>query len=208
MAASEVERDQLTPEANWRRGGLLTDLLSRLVALRLWKIPIIPTLVVVVMLVPAWLVISVPLGLGLQTLMGIGSFGLAMWLRRYEGHLISIALMVLSLVTSFRYMYWRLTETMPYTEPTANWVDIIAGTGLIVAELYALLVLILGFFQVLWPLHRKPTPLPADTSLWPTVDVYIPTYNEPMSVVRPTVLAAQDLDWPADKLNIYVLDDG
>lgn len=208
MAKEDIEHDQLTPEADWRTGGLLTEVLGALVALRLWKIPLVPTLVVLAAMVPAWLVISVPLGLGLQTLMGLGTFGLAMWLRRYEGHVISMALMVLSVITSFRYMYWRLTETMPYSEPTANWVDMVAGTGLIVAELYALIVLLLGFIQVLWPLHRKPVPLPADTSLWPTVDVYIPTYNEPMSVVRPTVLAAQDLDWPADKLNIYVLDDG
>jgi cellulose synthase (UDP-forming) len=34
-------------------------------------------------------------------------------------------------------------------------------------------------------------PLPDDMSQWPTVDVYIPTYNEPLDVVRDTVLAAQ-----------------
>ena len=27
-------------------------------------------------------------------------------------------------------------------------------------------------------------------------------------MVRPTVLAALDMDWPADKLNVYILDDG
>src|SRR5690606_19833411 len=41
-----------------------------------------------------------------------------------------------------------------------------------------------------------------------TVDVYIPTYNEDLSVVRPTVFAAMGLDWPSDKLRIYILDDG
>jgi cellulose synthase (UDP-forming) len=40
------------------------------------------------------------------------------------------------------------------------------------------------------------------------VDVFIPTYNEPLEVVRPTVLAALALDWPADKLRVYILDDG
>ncbi len=43
---------------------------------------------------------------------------------------------------------------------------------------------------------------------WPTVDVFIPTYNEPLSVVRPTVLAAMALDWPADRFKVYLLDDG
>jgi cellulose synthase (UDP-forming) len=61
---------------------------------------------------------------------------------------------------------------------------------------------------VLRPLERKPVPLPDDQEAWPSVDVFIPTYNEPLSVVRATVLAASVLDWPEDKLNVYLLDDG
>jgi cellulose synthase (UDP-forming) len=89
-----------------------------------------------------------------------------------------------------------------------NLLDLVLGTGLLGAEIYAFVVLLLGYIQTAWPLERKPHPLPEDTSLWPTVDVFIPTYNEPLSVVRPTVLAAQSIDWPPDKINIYVLDDG
>ncbi|MGT2491175.1 glycosyltransferase [Cupriavidus basilensis] len=40
------------------------------------------------------------------------------------------------------------------------------------------------------------------------MDIFIPTYNEPLSVVKPTVFAAMSLDWPRDKINVYVLDDG
>ena len=54
----------------------------------------------------------------------------------------------------------------------------------------------------------RPVELPEDGALWPTVDVFIPRYNESLSVVKPTVLAALGLDWPASKLNVYVLDDG
>ena len=50
--------------------------------------------------------------------------------------------------------------------------------------------------------------MPEDISLWPTVDVYVPTYNEPMSIVRATVLGAIAIDWPPEKLRIYLLDDG
>src|SRR5262249_50244571 len=42
----------------------------------------------------------------------------------------------------------------------------------------------------------------------PVVDVYIPTYSESLSVVAPTVLGALAMDYPADKLRVYVLDDG
>jgi cellulose synthase (UDP-forming) len=43
---------------------------------------------------------------------------------------------------------------------------------------------------------------------WPDVDVLIPTYNEPLDVVRSTVLAAMDMDYPADRVKVYILDDG
>ncbi|MFM9598155.1 hypothetical protein ACKI1O_53855, partial [Streptomyces scabiei] len=69
------------------------------------------------------------------------------------------------------------------------------GIGLLLAETYAWLVLILGFFQTINPLHRKPIPMDGDTSKWPTVDIYIPTYNEPLNVVKPTAIAAQSIDW-------------
>ena len=55
---------------------------------------------------------------------------------------------------------------------------------------------------------RVPLPLPEDTSSWPTVDVYIPTYDEDPEIVRATVIAATQMDYPSDKMKVYVLDDG
>ena len=68
--------------------------------------------------------------------------------------------------------------------------------------------MVLGYFQVCWVLDRKPAALPADRSVWPHVDIFIPTYNESLDVIKPTVYAALNMDWPADKLHVYVLDDG
>ncbi len=50
--------------------------------------------------------------------------------------------------------------------------------------------------------------MPEDLSAWPTVDLFIPTYNEPLSIVQNTVFGALSIDYPADKLKIYILDDG
>ncbi len=50
--------------------------------------------------------------------------------------------------------------------------------------------------------------MPDDETEWPHVDVLIPSYNEPLEVVRYTVLGALNIDWPADKLHVYLLDDG
>ena len=79
---------------------------------------------------------------------------------------------------------------------------------LLFAETYAWIVLVLGYFQVIWPLNRQPVPLPKDTTQWPTVDLFVPTYNEELSVVKNTIYAALGIDWPKDKIKIWILDDG
>src|SRR5690606_32774117 len=75
-------------------------------------------------------------------------------------------------------------------------------------EIYTWLIMLLGYFQSLWPLQRTMRPLPPDPADWPTVDVYVPTYNESLAVVRDTVLAAQNIDYPADRMKVWLLDDG
>ena len=43
--------------------------------------------------------------------------------------------------------------------------------------------------------------MPKDSSLWPHVDIFIPTYNEPLDVVKPTCLRlSDDGGWPKEKL--------
>src|SRR5439155_8787402 len=79
---------------------------------------------------------------------------------------------------------------------------------LIVAEFYAFVTLFLGYFQTVRPLRRRPLPLPSDPRTWPTVDVFIPTYDEALNVVRATILGALEMEYPPDKLRVFVLDDG
>jgi cellulose synthase (UDP-forming) len=86
--------------------------------------------------------------------------------------------------------------------------DFIGMTALYMAEVYSMLVHFLGFFINLWPMRNRPALLPTDSSLYPTVDVLIPTYDESLDIVRVTAIAAKQLDYPADKLNIYICDDG
>ncbi len=42
----------------------------------------------------------------------------------------------------------------------------------------------------------------------PSVDVLICTYNEPLSLLEKTIAACINLEYPKDKLKIYVCDDG
>lgn len=150
------------------------------------------------------MVIVVPLELRQQLMFFAVCLGAALVLRKQAGRLAVLAMVALSVIASLRYIYWRLTSSLGFD----SWVDMLFGYGLVLAECYALLVLLFGYLQTSWPLRRKPVPLPADRRAWPTVDVFIPTYNEPLDIVKLTAFAAQAIDWPKDKLRVHVLDDG
>ena len=128
----------------------------------------------------------------------------ALALRKIKARLTLMLLFVISMVVSGRYLWWRCTSTLNTDTP----VGIFLSCLLLAAELYAFIVMVLGYFQVCWVLDRKPFPMPADETLWPHVDIFIPTYNESLDVVKPTVFAALNLQWPEEKLHVYILDDG
>ncbi len=170
------------------------------------------TAILVVGAIIALLVSSIPLTIEQQTLFVLASLGLSLLLRpqnelaRYR----VIVLILISCIATGRYIFWRLTESLGWFDPNLElgYLDYIFSAGLLLAEIYAWVVLYLGYFQTIWPLRRDIKKLPDDDELWPSVDVFIPTYNEPLNVVAPTLLAALDLDWPQDRLNVYLLDDG
>ena len=123
---------------------------------------------------------------------------------------VTLALMVISVFSTLRYGYWRVQQTYYGISSAGHyrqW-DTFFVLLLLFAEFYAFATLVLGYFQTLRPLRRKPVPLRGDPSRWPTVDVFIPTYNESLTVVRATVLGALALDYPHQKFKVYVLDDG
>ena len=171
---------------------------------RVWQNKLVKYVILAFILFLLAIFITIPFSLEAQAVFISFILLVAYALKRVKGQMATIIMITLSVTTSSRYLWWRYTETLNWDDPLA----LALGGGLLLAETYAWLVLILGFFQTINPLERKPVPLPKNTDLWPTVDVYIPTYNEPLSVVRPTTLAALSIDWPADKLNVYILDDG
>jgi cellulose synthase (UDP-forming) len=131
--------------------------------------------------------------------------------RTSDSYLITLTLMVMSLFATFRYGYWRIAQTvMFFQDPANHWgaLDAFFILSLIFAEGYAFCILFLGFFQTIWPLRRAPMPLPDNSDEWPHIDVLVPTYNEPLEIVRYTALGALNIDWPTEKLHVYILDDG
>ncbi|HUD22199.1 MAG TPA: UDP-forming cellulose synthase catalytic subunit, partial [Acidobacteriaceae bacterium] len=137
---------------------------------------------------------------------------LAVWMDRgSSAYPVTLTLMLLSIYSTFRYGFWRVSSVLAWFRDPGTHRNALDGFFiclLLLAECYSFTVLLLGYIQMLWPLGRMPVPLPDDLKEWPAVDVLIPTFNEPLSVVSFTALAAMNIDWPAEKLHVTILDDG
>ena len=142
-----------------------------------------------------------------EHLIGWGLLGAALVMNRQEsfkkapGRFLFIFTVAL---ISLRYFFWRTFDTLIYTGP----LDMLGMMLIYLAEAYSLIIHFLGMFISLWPLENKPMPLPSDPAAYPTVDILIPTYNESEEIVKLTVTAAMQVDYPRDKFRVYILDDG
>lgn len=145
---------------------------------------------------------SVPLDASQQVWFGAGALLLSLALNRRPGRFVSVLLVTISLAVTGRYVFWRLSETLQFD----TWLEAILGTGLLLAEAYAAVMLLLDYLQNAWPRGRQPRALPDDPGNWPVVDVFIATFNEPLPSVRATVLAAMLMDWPQGKLHVHIVD--
>jgi cellulose synthase (UDP-forming) len=103
-----------------------------------------------------------------------------------------------------RYMYWRWTSTLP---PASDPLAFTLGLVLLIAEMYCVLILTISLIINADPLVRPRLERENDEDL-PVVDVFIPTYNEDEYILATTVAAAKSMDYPPDKLNVWLLDDG
>lgn len=115
-----------------------------------------------------------------------------------------IIFLIISALISLRYMIWRTNNTLLFT----GFFDLIGMSLLFLAEVYALVIHLMGMFVNIWPVVHKIMPLPDDNSAYPTVDIFIPTYTEPEEIVKITAIAATQIDYPKEKMNIFILDDG
>jgi cellulose synthase (UDP-forming) len=111
------------------------------------------------------------------------------------------ALLALSGALSLRYLIWRATHTLNYESD----LYLVISVLLLCAECYGFLAMILFFVQVVDRREHAPVPISGEP---PTVDVLIAIYNEPLDILRRTLIACRALDYPAERLTLFVLDDG
>jgi cellulose synthase/poly-beta-1,6-N-acetylglucosamine synthase-like glycosyltransferase len=103
-------------------------------------------------------------------------------------------LIVIAIILTVRYFYWRVTATM---NPAARWFFYL----FLVAEMLNFIEAALFYFTTWKPTNRSARPPIANR----TVDVFITTYNEPVNLLRETILCTVSLEYPH---KTYILDDG
>ncbi|MEF2554075.1 UDP-forming cellulose synthase catalytic subunit [Aurantimonas sp. A2-1-M11] len=160
-----------------------------------------------------WLVIALaflllaqqPVSVEAQWLIAVTALAAALgiYFLRLSGVWKYVFLAAVSLVV-LRYAYWRTTSTLPSADDLTNFIPaIILYSG----EMFCLLMLAMSLFVSVDPLERSAAPRYADDEL-PSVDVFVPSYNESSDILALTLAAAKALDYPQNKLRVYLLDDG
>lgn len=123
------------------------------------------------------------------------------WREQRYGKLIFLSLLVL---LSLRYFIWRTFNTLGPEDP----ISFAFMITLYLAEIFGFLLFLLSLMVNILPLNRERQEVKPDLDNLPDVDVFVPTFNEAEELVAITVAAATQIDYPADKLKVYVLDDG
>lgn len=115
-------------------------------------------------------------------------------------------IVILVLCLSIRYFLWRILSTLNLSTPQNG----IFSLGLLFIEL---IVLISGFIQLYLMLKIKDRRQEAaryskavlEGQYLPSVDILIPTYNEPAFILKRTIIGCQAIEYPNKK--VYLLDD-
>ena len=197
-----------------RKAGFLTRLLrtvdsagQRLFSLGPWVLPLMALLCGF----GGLLLVITPLTVRQQWIVSVTMMGFCWMLLRADKiqaskhgrEALHLFIAWISIVTTLRYLYYRFN----YTLNLDGWVTSFFSILLFAVELYAIMTLLLSYFQTLRLRDRTPIDLSTiPEQYWPEVDVYIPTYNEDVGIVRKTALGALAIDYP--KKRVYVLDDG
>ncbi|MEM0965553.1 MAG: UDP-forming cellulose synthase catalytic subunit [Verrucomicrobiota bacterium] len=120
-----------------------------------------------------------------------------------RGPTVRVIFLCFAVFLVLRYLFWRSLQTLEFYD----WLSFSIAIILFLAEVYGILIFLLGSFVNIRPFERKPVPLPPEDQL-PTVDVMVPSYNESEEILEVTLMAALQMQYPEQKRRIYLLDDG
>lgn len=103
------------------------------------------------------------------------------------------------------YIVWRIGWTLPYN----NTISLIFGIFLLIAEIGGF-VLSIVFYRIFFKkFQRTDVKLDVYKGNYPSVDIFIATFNENIAILKRGIVAAKLANYPQKSLvNIYVCDDG
>lgn len=150
--------------------------------------------------------VSVPTSIQVQATLGIAAVAAVMLLKpiAMENMVARFAMMSIASTLVLRYWAWRVTETLPPIEDPVSFVPAIL---LFAVETYAIGVFFLSAFMTADPVKRDLPPRVAAKDL-PTVDILVPSYNEPVEMLAVTLSAAKNMHYPEHKRTVVLCDDG
>jgi cellulose synthase (UDP-forming) len=152
------------------------------------------------------LLVSVPTSIAVQAVLGLSAVAAVLALKPFvdRNMIARFAMMTIASTLVLRYWAWRLTETLP---PLEDLVSFVPAVLLFLVETYAIAVFFLSAFITADPVRRglPPRVLAADL---PTVDILVPSYNEPVEMLAITLSAAKNMHYPAHKRTVTLCDDG
>lgn len=109
-----------------------------------------------------------------------------------------------TIAVTIGYIFWRIFRTFP---SGYGWASIILGCMLLIAEIVGLIEQIIHY-HMMSEIEIPLCPV-VDEIEYPTVDVFIATYNEPAELLYKTINGCVHMDYPdKSKVKIYVCDDG
>ncbi|TVQ42140.1 MAG: glycosyltransferase [Gloeocapsa sp. DLM2.Bin57] len=117
-----------------------------------------------------------------------------------------IAVVSILLALAIRYLLWRSLSTLNLSDPLNG----LFSVALYLVELFVLFTSLLQLFLMLKISNRQPEAdrlaiAVIEGDFQPSVDIFIPTYNEPEFILKRTVIGCQALDYV--NKTIYLLDD-
>lgn len=151
------------------------------------------------------ILLSQPVGTQNQLAMSLAAMAamIVLWLF-LDGPRTRFVFLALGSLVVLRYILWRVTDTLP---SPGDPVSFGFGLLLLVGELYCVFILFVSLIINADPLKRAPPPVARAAEL-PTVDVFVPSYNEDAAILAMTLAAARQMNYPPDKLTVWLLDDG
>lgn len=111
---------------------------------------------------------------------------------------------IISIIYNLIYLAWRALYTFPISFGIAS---SIISIILLAAE-------IMGFWQsfvfrlLFWKPYNNEELPKGSADYFPDVDIFIATYNEPIDILRKTIVGCINLNYPKEHFKVYLCDDG